>query len=89
VNSPKEAREEWDLKPDAEIDYEYYINVIASESFKNIITKFGVDVGYEKGKIHFFLNKRIDLKSLKTRGIIASYRITKWVKTKSVVEEEG
>jgi hypothetical protein len=77
------------LESDSDVDYEYTVDVVASEAFKNLINTYGVDIGYDGGKHRFFLNKLIDMKRLKAKGIIRSYRITKWVKTRSVVEEEG
>ena len=84
-----ESREEWEMQPATDVDYEYQVDVVASESFKNLISKFGVDVGYDKGKHHFFINRLIDMKPLKAKGVIRAYKIIRWTKTKSVVEEEG
>jgi hypothetical protein len=89
VSTPKELREEWEMQPDASVDYEYQVDVVASEAFKNLMSRFGVDIGYDKGWHNFFLDRIIDMKTLKERGVIRAYKILKWTKAKAVVAEEG
>ena len=71
------------------VDYEYQVDVVATEAFKNLMSKFGVDIGYNRGWHNFFVDRLIDMKTLKQRGIIRAYKILKWTKAKSVVAEEG
>jgi len=70
-----------------DFEYEYHVDVIASEAFRNFISKVGLTTSYDKGQFEFTLGDLLDMKSLKDKGFIRSYKIVKWSKSKEVVEE--
>jgi hypothetical protein len=75
--------------PDVEdVDYEYHGDVVASESFKIQMSKFGVGFGYVRGWHSFASKELIDMEKPKAAGIIQSYKILKCAKLKSIVKQE-
>jgi hypothetical protein len=75
------------MQPSSDSEYEYHVDVVASEAFKNLISKVGVTSSYDKGEFDFIFNERLDMKSLKDRGFIRSYRIVRSAKVTEIVEE--
>jgi hypothetical protein len=55
----------------------YHVDVVASEAFKNTMSKFGVGFGYERGWHSFASKELINMEKLKTVGIIRVCKIFK------------
>jgi hypothetical protein len=70
-----------------DFEYSYYVDVVASEAFVNLMTRFGVSIHYYRDKTYFTSASRLDMKTLMEKGFIRSYRIVKCAKSYEVVEE--
>jgi hypothetical protein len=70
-----------------DVEYEYHVDVVASEAFRNLMSRVGITSSYDKGGFDFSLKNRLDMKSLKDRGIISSYKIVRSSRSKEALEE--
>jgi hypothetical protein len=72
--------------------YEYYIKPTGVETLVNVLVNYGVDLRANyynplKDMVIFTSDRLLDMKSLKGRGIVRSYTISKIVINNQVIEQ--
>ena len=67
-------------------EYEYTVAVKATETFKNTLSKQGVDLPAVTSITKFSSSKLLDMKALKQRGLIGSYTIVRVMTVRQLVE---
>jgi hypothetical protein len=67
--------------------YEYNADVIAWETFRNIVRGYGVALHEGGGRRVTFSSKiRLDLKGMKEKGVLRSYAVAKVKRVKELLE---
>jgi hypothetical protein len=82
------ARDIWGAERTLSEEFEYHVQLKAIEAFYNIMQREGVALpGMTGFSLSFTSEKRLDMKRLKDRGIIRSYKVTRVRHEEEVVEE--
>lgn len=68
-------------------EYNYIAHVRALETFANQISRLGVSIPDKSAHVSFTSSKRLDMRSLKDRGLVWSYSIIRVRKNEEVIEE--
>jgi hypothetical protein len=71
----------------ADEKYRYKVDVSAREYFANFLQKWGINVGLAQGAVEFESDTKLDMKSLRAKGIISSYEIARLITSFEVVEK--
>jgi hypothetical protein len=72
--------------------YHYQVEACSPEGFTELMHTRGIDVhpkGAADSRRTFTSERLLDMRGLKQRGIIKSYKIMKVVITEEVIEEDG
>ena len=67
-------------------EYEYVADVRAWEAFSNMLRKHGVALREGDRRVTFRLEKLLDMKGMKERGLLWSYAIAKVRRVKELLE---
>ena len=67
-------------------EYEYVADVRAWEAFSNILRKYGVALREGDRRVTFRLEKLLDMKGMKEKGMLWSYAVAKVNRIKELIE---
>jgi hypothetical protein len=69
-------------------EYGYVVEVAGAETFANLMSNQGIIVQSVGTRlVEFKSEKLIDMKSLKTKGVVRAYKIVKIERTERLIEE--